>query len=122
MVNDGRIVFRPSPHNRWTAYESPNDSDWLEIDFGREQTVGRLVLHIYDDGGGVQAPASYGVQYRDGAAWRDALKQQASPAKPRGGAANTVIFTPVKTAKVRVVFTHAGKSRSGLTEIEAWEK
>src|SRR5207302_5051085 len=23
-VNDGRIVLRPTPRNRWTSYESPN--------------------------------------------------------------------------------------------------
>jgi hypothetical protein len=45
-----------------------------------------------------------------------------SPEKPAGGTANSISFRAVRTGKVRVVFTHRGKSRSGLTEIEVWEK
>ena len=54
--------FLPSPLNRWTSYESPNESDWLEIDFGAEKTFSRVELAIYDDRGGVQAPARYDVE------------------------------------------------------------
>jgi hypothetical protein len=36
--------------------------------------------------------------------------------------ANTVTFTPVKTPKLRVVFTNKGKARSGVSEIEIWSK
>jgi hypothetical protein len=122
MANDGISNFRPGPHNRWTSYESPHESDWLQIDFGRQQTVGRLELHIYDDGGGVQAPESYNVQYWDGDDWRDTADQKRSPESPAGGLVNTVKFKPFESEKFRVVFTHKGKSRSGLTEIEAWPK
>jgi hypothetical protein len=122
MVNDGRIIFRPTPHNRWTSYESPNATDWLEIDFGDKKKVGRVELYIYDDGGGVQAPAKYTVQFWDGAAWKDVPEQKKSPVKPAGGAKNTVTFPAVETTKVRVVFTHQGKARSGLTEIEMWRE
>ncbi len=134
MANDGRINFRPSPANRWTAYESPNASDWLEIDFGPEKgaekstekslakTVGRVDLHLYDDRGGVQPPEKYAVQFWNGKAWADVAEPQFSPDKPAGGTVNTVTFKPVRTSKVRIVFTHHGKSRSGLTEIEIWEK
>lgn len=120
MVNDGRIVFRPTPHNRWTTYESHNATDWLEIDFGAKKEVGRVELYIYDDGGGVQAPQKYTLQYWDGDAWKDVPEQRKSPNKPAGGAKNTVTFPKLTTKKVRAVFTHQGKARSGLTEIEAF--
>jgi hypothetical protein len=121
-VNDGTINYRPSPNNRWTAYESPNSSDWVEIDFGQPRTVGRVELHIYDDRGGVQPPASYTVQFAEDDNWKNVANIQRLPAKPQGGAMNTVTFDPVEARKLRVVFTHAGSSRSGLTELEAWEK
>jgi hypothetical protein len=35
---------------------------------------------------------------------------------------NTITFGRVSARKVRVVFAHAGKARSGLTEIEVWEE
>ena len=54
--------------------------------------------------------------------WRDAANQIKSPAAPLGGAMNTVTFNKVTTPKLRVVFTHQGKARSGLTELELWKE
>ena len=79
-------------------------------------------MHIYDDHGGVQPPASYTVQYLDKQQWKEAANIKRSPEKPRGGAMNTVTIDPISSSKVRVQFTHTGKSRSGLTEIEVWKK
>jgi hypothetical protein len=121
-VNDGKANFNPEPRNRWTSYESPNATDWLEIDFGAEKEVGRIELAIYDDGGGVRAPASYTVQFWDGARWRDAEGQKKTPERPAGGRWNEVRFNAVRTPKVRVVFEHNGKARSGLTEILIWKE
>jgi hypothetical protein len=121
-VNDGRIIFRPTPPNRWTSYESPNAIDWLEINFGSKKEVGRIELYIYDDGGGVQAPERYNVQWWDGSQWKDVGKVKKSPEKPTGGVKNTITFLRIETSKVRVVFTHQGKARSGLTEIEVFRE
>lgn len=70
----------------------------------------------------MQAPASYKVQYWTDNTWNDAAAQVVNPATPVGGRVNTVKFTKVTTQKVRVVFTHKGKSRSGVTEIEVWKE
>ena len=121
-VNDGIIVLKPTPRNRWTSYESPNPIDWLEIDLGEQKEVGRVELYIYDDGGGVQAPEKYTVQSWGGAAWKDVAAQKKAPEAPAGGARNTVTFPQIRTAKVRVVFTHKGQARSGLSELEIWPK
>jgi len=118
--NDGKANFNPNPHNRWTSYESPNASDWLEIDFGAAKTFARVELGIYDDRGGVQAPAKYDVEYWDGKEWRAVEDAKQEPEQPAGGIFNEVRFKPVTAAKVRVVFTHKGKSRSGVTELLVW--
>lgn len=120
QANDGKISFTPSPHNRWTSYESTSATDWLEIDLGKPRKVARVELALYDDRGGVQAPARYAVQYWDGAAWRDVAEARRSPAQPMGGRFNEVSFTPIETARMRVVFTHRGKARSGVSEIMLW--
>ena len=119
-VNDGKVMFSPNPRNRWTSYTSKNKTDWVEIDLGQEKTAGRVTLHLFDDHGGVQAPASYALEYWDNAAFKECDKQVRNPKKPAGGKANDVTFTPVKTQKIRVVFTHKGEARSGLTELEIW--
>ncbi len=119
---DGRTVFLPTPMNRWTSYGSPTPTDWLEVDFGNPKEIGRIDLSIYDDRGGVQPPESYNVQTFDGEEWKDAAKQERTPAAPAGSSINTVKFSKVTTSKVRVVFTHKGQARSGVTEMEVWKE
>ena len=121
-ANDGRISFLPTPRNRWTCYESPNAEDWLAIDFGKPTTVGRVELAIFDDRGGVQAPASCEVQFREGEAWKAVENATREPKDPIGGTMNTVTFRPVTTPALRVVFRHRGAARSGVSEIQLFER
>jgi hypothetical protein len=121
-VNDGKSFFSVNSRNRWTAYQSPNATDWVAIDFGPEQTVDTLLLHLWGDGGGVRAPASYNIQYWTGTAWQDAEDQRKSPEAPTTGAVNTVRIKPVRTSRVRVVFTHPKGAYSGMTELEVWHE
>lgn len=117
---DGKTNFLPSPTNRWTSYESPNETDWLEVDFGSEKEFARVELAIYDDRGGVQPPTKYEVEFWDGKAWKAVANAKKMPEKPTGGQFNEVRFARVKASKVRVVFTHAGKARSGVSELFVW--
>jgi hypothetical protein len=117
---DGRIMFQANPVNRWTSYGSPNKTDWLEVDFGQEKVIKKVVLHIYDDHGGVQTPLSYSVQYLKGKEWKEVDKIQKSPVELIGSSENIGTFVPVTASKIRVVFVHKGKARSGLTELEIW--
>jgi hypothetical protein len=121
-INDGKIQFLANPRNRWTAYESKDKTDWIEIDFGAEKTVARATLYFYDDNGGVRPPADYTVEYWQDQSFHPCENQKKDPARPAGSAPNETTFTPVKTGKIRVTFTHAGASRTGLTELELWER
>ncbi len=120
LAIDGKTNFLPTPTNRWTSYESPHESDWLEVDFGAEKTFTRIELAIYDDRGGVQPPSRYDIEYWEGKAWQPVKNARKSPEKPTGSEFNEVRFDPVKASKVRVVFTHAGKARSGVSELLIW--
>jgi len=117
---DGRTVFLPTPMNRWTSYESSTETDWLEIDFGRDMEFRRVELAIYDDRGGVQPPTSYAVQHWTGTEWRDVRNTKKSPEQPLGSQWNDARFDPVTSSKVRIVFTHQGQSRSGVSEVLIW--
>ena len=119
---DGKVNYRPTPVNRWTSYGSTNATDWLEVDFGAAREVGRVELYIYDDRGGVQPPTGYSVEYFAEGGWRPAGNQVRTPAIPTGSMINTVKFARVSTTKLRVVFTHREKSRSGVTELEVWKE
>ena len=120
LAIDGKTNFLPSPTNRWTSYESPNETDWLEVDFGAEKEFARIELAIYDDRGGVQPPTKYEVEFWDGQRWRPVANAKKVPEKPTGSQFNEVRFDRVKASKVRVMFTHAGKARSGVSELFVW--
>ena len=117
---DGRILFEATPMNRWTSYGSPNPIDFYEVDFGKLVKVSRAILHIYDDRGGVQAPRDYRIEGWNGSEWQAMARQVKSPATPIGNMANVVTFAPAEVGKLRVVFTHNGGARSGMTEFEVW--
>ncbi|MFO0958746.1 MAG: discoidin domain-containing protein [Isosphaeraceae bacterium] len=122
LANDGIVSFQPSPANRWTSYQSPNATDWLEIDLGEPREVGRAELAIYDDRGGVQAPERYTIQAWDGNDWKDVARPRYAPEKPVGGQFNQATFDPVTASKVRVVFQHKGRARSGVSELYLWSR
>ncbi len=119
-ANDGIVNFQPNPNNRWTSYESKNESDWLQLDFGRKQSFNRVELAIYDDHGGVQAPESYTIEYFDGAKWVTVEEEKRQPANPIGGQWNESRFKPIESDKLRIVFKHRGLARTGVSEVLVW--
>lgn len=116
-VNDQRMFFQRYSRNRWTAFESRNPSDWIELAFDEPHTVRRLELYFWADGRGVTIPRDYAVRYRDGSQWRDATVESRAPAEPTAWATNTVTLAPVETDRVRVVFEHAARGKTGVTEV-----
>ena len=121
-ANDGKVIYEATPMNRWTAYGSPNATDWLEINFGAPKQINRIDLCLYDDHGGVQPPKSYSIQIWNGSEWQEIPDQVKSPTKPLGSSVNTVTFPKQTTTKFRVMFMNDGQARSGLTEIMAWNE
>jgi hypothetical protein len=118
---DGRLSFTRYSRNRWTAFGSPNAEDWLEVDFGAPRRLGRVELYLYGDGRGVGAPAAYRVEAWNGSAWSPVTERSRVPDKPTAWALNTLTLEPVEAPRVRVVFTHDGAMRSGLTELRVFE-
>jgi hypothetical protein len=118
QVNDGRIAFTRYSRNRWTAYGSPNLSDWVELDLGAQQRVGGIDVYLWGDDRGVTAPRSYAVEYWDGASWQAVTERERLPAEPATWARNTVSIAPVETSRLRLWFEHVLPGASGVTEIE----
>jgi len=116
-VNDGVVSYTNDPRNRWTAYESPNATDWVQTDFGASVSKSSADIYVFDDGGGVRAPSAMAVQYWDGSAWANVASPAMTPAAPAANQKHTITFTAVSSSKFRVVFTHAAGARTGITEI-----
>jgi hypothetical protein len=119
---DGITNFLPTPTNRWTSYESKSKTDWLEIDFGKAIEFRRVDLAIYDDRGGVQAPVKFEIEVWQEGQWKSVQQAVATPESVTGSEWNSVKFQPVASSKLRIVFTHTGASRSGVTEVMVWNE
>jgi hypothetical protein len=120
-VNDGLVSYRKKPHNRWTAMQSPNREDWVELDFGKRVAFSRVVLHPYGGRGKIQPPASYDLQVFADGEWRSIPDQAKVPLEPKAASPNVITFEPQTAQKLRVVFKHRDEVWSGLTEIEVWK-
>jgi hypothetical protein len=117
---DGRIAFTRYSRNRWTAYGSPNRSDWLMAEWTSPQQVGRVDLYVWGDDRGVAAPANVRIEVfgRDG--WRRVAEVERRPQHPTTWSRNTIAIEPVEVTRLRVVFDHALPSFTGVTEMEIW--
>jgi len=119
-INDMIVAFSRYSRNRWTAFGSPNASDWVQLDFPARQRVDQIELFFWGDGGGVKAPKRYTIQAWNGTAWTDAHVVSQVPRLPQVSSVNTVHIEPVTTEKVRVVFQHDLPATTGVTELKVW--
>jgi hypothetical protein len=117
---DGNYWYHKSPPNRWTTAGSPNARDWVVIDLGGPRSIESAKLYFLDDSTGITPPARYELESWRHGAWVPVAGQHRDPALPAGRRANVIAFSPVTTARLRVVLTARRGSALGLTEIEVW--
>lgn len=109
----------------WTAYETPNFQDWIEVAFPEPRRISGLRLYVHDDGAHIRPPRHYHVEINAGGGWAAVDRVERTPGEP-GAGANTVTFRPVRVRRVRLYLHHrrggvspdGGGMYSGLTEIE----
>ncbi|MGH7593031.1 MAG: hypothetical protein ACRELE_04160, partial [Gemmatimonadales bacterium] len=119
-INDMTVAFSRYSRNRWTAFGTPNASDWVELDLPTRHRVTRLELYLWGDAGGVKAPRRYVIQTWNGEAWVDARVLSQIPLRPQVSSVNTVRIAPRETDRVRVIFQHALPAATGVTELMIW--
>ena len=116
---NGLCWYDPEYGDKWTSRGSWTNEDWFQIDFGKLETVGALRLFLYADEKGVQAPLSYIVLYDLDNQWMPVRSTSIRPPKPQANCANTVMFAPVTTHKLRIVFQHQPGNGVGLAQVQA---
>ena len=117
---DGGIFYHEVPTTRWTTEGSPNDEDWIQVDFGGPQTVEQVKLYFLDDEEDIAPPSSYHIDVLRDGVWTPADVRSRIPGEPTGRQANTVTIGPAEVEGVRVTFAHSKGARTGLAEIEIW--
>ncbi|MDH5198276.1 MAG: discoidin domain-containing protein, partial [Gemmatimonadota bacterium] len=119
-VRDMRIAFTRYARPGWTARGSPNPEDWIEARFDGTRSVGVVDVYLLGSRPGIEAPASFRVQFRDGDEWRDVVVRSRVPAAPAAWARNRTEIEPVSTEGIRVVFDHALPATTGVAELMIW--
>lgn len=117
---DGKIHYNGGADTRWTAFDTKNATDWIEIDFDTMKSIHAVVLCIWADQGGVKTPTQYDIQYYSDSVWKDIPNTDKDPIVPAANKDNIVTFESIKTSRIRIVMTHQKGSSSGLTELEVY--
>lgn len=130
-VTDGNVVGGSDGRNGWSSrsHSSPDATEWIQIDLGKSQSVGRVVLHPRSD---VSAAASTGFPTgfsiegsTDGSSWTT-LSSQSGYGGVRAGTGEVLTFPNQNVRHLRVVGHQlggvAGESgyRMQFTEVQVF--
>jgi hypothetical protein len=90
-------------------------SQYMELDWSQPVTTNGSSVYFADDGGGLQLPASWTVQYWNGSAFVNVSDPSSYP--EADNTFNQVTFDPVTTTKLRVVM-QAAPTAGGVGAIQ----
>ncbi|KAB8166965.1 hypothetical protein FH609_011170 [Streptomyces sp. 3MP-14] len=101
---------------KWSTRGSPNQQDWISVDFGAERTLDEARVAVYQDAG-IAPPEGLRLERWDGQGWVELA--EAAPEEIVGDDAVSLRFDPVTTSRLRLVLPE-GSGPVGISELEAW--
>jgi hypothetical protein len=107
-INNGIYPIQSSDDSDLTPYWGTwpmAGTQWMELDWSQPVTTNASSVYFADDGGGLQLPASWVVQYWDGSQFVDVTNPSSYP--EADNIFNQVTFDPVTTTKLRVSMVSA---------------
>jgi hypothetical protein len=117
-INNGVYPIQSSDDSDLTPYWGTwpqGGTEWMELDWSQPITTNASSVYFADDGGGVQLPSSWVVQYWDGTAWQTVTDPSGYP--EADNVFNDVSFDTVTTTKLRVSMVTA-PTASGVGAIQ----
>ncbi|CAG1009739.1 Non-reducing end beta-L-arabinofuranosidase [Phycisphaerales bacterium] len=108
-----------TPRHTW--WPRKGSEEWVRYDFTSTREIIAVRVYWFDDssrGGGCALPASWRVEYLDGAVWQECELLPGNTYAAAADAFNSVRFKPVTTTAVRVVAKLAAANSAGIIE---WE-
>ena len=122
-VNDMNGLIPYNKGDKWTAKNSDNNEDWIEVYLGPRKHVKQIDILFWGFGNNVGAPQDYWVEYKEDSVWKKAKIRTRYPEEPQSLALNTVTFeNEIFTHKVRLVFEHKPTTFTGVSEIMVWDE
>jgi hypothetical protein len=130
VLVDGSYGLTTYQANRWIAYGTPNETDWVQLDFGAPTTVSQVDVYLWGNAprylarvdSTVLSPRSLRVEYQSGPEWTPVSGARHFPERPLAMARNTLSFEAVETTAIRILFEHDLPAVSGATEIQVWRE
>ncbi len=107
-INNGIYPIQSSDDSDLTPYWGTwpmAGTQFMELDWSQPITTNSSSVYFADDGGGLQLPASWVVQYWDGSQWTNVTNTSSYP--EADNVFNQVTFNPVTTTKLRVSMVSA---------------
>lgn len=125
VLQDGQFGLTTYQSNRWIARDSPNATDWIQVDFDQPTMVSEAEIYLWGNSpwylarvdSTVTDPQALSVEALIDDTWQPVRGLSAFPDKPMAMARNILRFDPVRTRAARILFTHAQSAASGATEI-----
>jgi hypothetical protein len=119
---DAIVDGKADRNGRWTAFESPNTTDWVQVDFNQEKTINTAYIYFYEDNTNIFPPKQVTMQFWDGSSWNNVTNQRAVPEIILGNSLNIAMFNDITTNKIRVLMEHKPGKYSGIYEVEVYKK
>ncbi|MFC6859913.1 discoidin domain-containing protein [Zunongwangia atlantica] len=118
FIADGDINI----NKRWTAFESPNKSDWVTIEYAKKKNFNTAYIHFYKDELNISPPEKVTIEYWNGITWEKVTNQNSITDTFIGNALNIITFDNIFTSKIKLSMTHQTTKYSGIYEIEYLKK
>lgn len=125
---DGIFGMTTYQGGRWTAAGTESESDFVEIEFGREVEVARVDAYLWgrpptylspgDDR--FREPRAVVIETRRDGEWIEVSDMWARPESPLPMARNVFRFSPRMTDAIRVHFEHDLPGVTGATELQVF--
>lgn len=110
------------PNGRWTSFESPSASDWVQVDFKGKLSANMVYIYFYQDNTNIFPPESVTIQFWNGESWINVKNQKSVPEQAEGNSLNIIKFDEIETEKIRVLMKHRSGKYSGVYEVEFYRK
>lgn len=122
MAIDGRIWYFNNVKNQWSCNGSNHKTDWYEVGFGEKKVIKQMSLFFYGNGYNLATPQNCKLVYWDKDQWVNVpLRTKRNINKFTVNTESKIRFEPIKTDKIRAIFTNAGKGKyTALSEIEIY--
>ncbi|HLI58042.1 MAG TPA: NEW3 domain-containing protein [Solirubrobacteraceae bacterium] len=116
-LNSGIMPVQSADDNDLTPYWGDwpqNGTQWVEYDWKNPIMIDSTAVYWAWDGGGLQVPSSWTVQYWNGSAWTDVSGQSGDPTALNQF--NWATFDPVTTTRLRLSMQSTGTASVGIVQ------